>query len=898
MAGYTFKDTKGTFTLKQPEKTGYLYFPIAGEQGLKSAITPTLGGDAKTDQNHFLFSPVSAEELHNNKSTRNFWCRVEGKGVWSATGASAQAAYERAAGCGEESELTAGLMWHQMKRASKEVGLSSEILSFVPVSDLNVEIMHVTIENTSGEELNVTAYGAIPMYARSADDIRDHRHVTSLLHRIRTNENSVLVRPTLSFDERGHQENKTTYYVSGVTGTGEAPEVFYPAVEDFVGEGGSYDTPAVVYEDLDGLKAGAALDGFEAIGAMRFAKVSLKPGEKATYVMLAGLDEDDDNCLKAVEAFGTTDKVMASYEETKEYWKERVNVVYQTGDKDFDNFMCWVSFQPMLRRIYGCSFLPHHDYGKGGRGWRDLWQDCLALLIMNPEGVKEMLLSNFGGVRMDGSNATIIGSKPGEFVADRNNICRVWMDHGVWPLMTTALYIDQTGDLAFLLKENTYFKDKQVCRGTKTDTLFKEGEKPLQKDAEDRNYSGSVLEHLLVQNLTCFYEVGEHNHMRLRGADWNDALDMAPERGESVAFTAAYAGNMETLANLIEQLHAEKKIQFVEVAEEMQTLFADDAAMYDDIEAKKALLAAYCETCMHTVSGRKAYLEVETVVNSLRNKAAWLKKHIRDTEWITDGEDGWFNSYYDNSGRAVEGIREDGVRMMLTGQVFTIMSGTAEDEQVAKIVNSADKYLYKKEVGGYRLNTDFKELKKDLGRMFGFAYGQKENGAVFSHMTTMYANALYKRVFSKEGYKALHTLYEQSADFETSRIYPGIPEYFNGRGRGMYHYLTGAASWYMLTVINEMFGVKGENGALCLEPKLMAEQFDEAGRAKLSLWFNRRQWNIIYVNQGHKEYGEYKAGDIYLDGKKISMQGNIAVSAEDMKVLDETAQHEIIMELI
>ena len=472
------------------------------------------------------------------------------------------------------------------------------------------------------------------------------------------------------------------------------------------------------------------------------------------------------------------------------------------------------------------------------------------------------------------------------------------MDHGVWPLMTTALYIDQTGDLAFLLKENTYFKDKQVCRGTKTDTLFAEGEKPLQKDAGDRNYYGSVLEHLLVQNLTCFYEVGEHNHMRLRGADWNDALDMAPERGESVAFTAAYAGNMETLANLIEQLHAEKKIQFVEVAEEMQTLFADDAAMYDDIEAKKALLAAYCETCMHTVSGRKAYLEVETVVNSLRNKAAWLKKHIRDTEWIADGEDGWFNSYYDNSGRAVEGIREDGVRMMLTGQVFTIMSGTAEDDQVAKIVNSADKYLYKKEVGGYRLNTDFKELKKDLGRMFGFAYGQKENGAVFSHMTTMYANALYKRGFAKEGYKALHTLYEQSADFETSRIYPGIPEYFNGRGRGMYHYLTGAASWYMLTVINEMFGVKGENGALCLEPKLMAEQFDEAGRAKLSLWFNRRQWNIIYVNQGHKEYGEYKAGDIYLDGKKISMQGNIAVSAEDMKALDETAQHEIIMELI
>lgn len=73
--------------------------------------------------------------------------------------------------------------------------------------------------------------------------------------------------------------------------------------------------------------------------------------------------------------------------------------------------MRWVSFQPILRRIYGCSFLPHHDYGKGGRGWRDLWQDCLALLLMNPSGVRQMILDNYGGVRMDGSNATIIGEK-------------------------------------------------------------------------------------------------------------------------------------------------------------------------------------------------------------------------------------------------------------------------------------------------------------------------------------------------------------------------------------------------------------------------------------------------------------------------------------------------------
>ncbi|RAZ93924.1 hypothetical protein DK853_37800, partial [Klebsiella oxytoca] len=82
--------------------------------------------------------------------------------------------------------------------------------------------------------------------------------------------------------------------------------------------------------------------------------------------------------------------------------------------------------------------------------WRDLWQDCLSLLLMDPQNVGDMIRKNFGGVRVDGTNATIIGAGDGNFIADRNGIARVWMDHALWPLMTTKLYIDQTGDLDIL----------------------------------------------------------------------------------------------------------------------------------------------------------------------------------------------------------------------------------------------------------------------------------------------------------------------------------------------------------------------------------------------------------------------------------------------------------------
>ena len=88
--------------------------------------------------------------------------------------------------------------------------LESDVLSFAPLN-YPVEIMHVTIKN-NGADTKITPTAAIPLFARSADNIRDHRHVTSLLHRIYVKDNGIYVKPTLSFDERGHQKNNITYF--------------------------------------------------------------------------------------------------------------------------------------------------------------------------------------------------------------------------------------------------------------------------------------------------------------------------------------------------------------------------------------------------------------------------------------------------------------------------------------------------------------------------------------------------------------------------------------------------------------------------------------------------------------------------------------------------------------
>lgn len=899
MKDIDFIDKYGTFRIKNPENYSGLYLPLAGEKGLKSSITPTLGGDSKTSQNTFLLEPVSIENLHNNKGTRNFWCRIVGKGFWSVCGSSAQQEADRFTGNQDESELEAGLMWQKLHRASKRYGLEADTTSFVTL-DGSMEVMLVEITNKTDEAMEIVPIGAIPIYGRSADNIRDHRHVTSLLHRIETTQYGIEVTPVLSFDERGHRKNDISYFVYGSSGNGESPESFYPTVEQFIGEGGSFLIPEAVRTEKAGAKAGEKFQGKEAVGAIKFANRIIKPLETVSYIMLAGLTEKGNDINAITGRYRSVLEVKEELNTVKKHWIDKVNIDFETGNAKEDNYLKWICFQPILRRIYGCSFLPHHDYGKGGRGWRDLWQDCLALLIMEPSVVRQMIVDNYGGVRIDGTNATIIGNRQGEFIADRNNIARVWMDHAFWPFVTTKLYMDQTGDMNVLFEKIPYFKDLQTKRGTAHDEKWSSAYGENQKTESGEVYYGTVLEHILLENLCAFYDVGEHNEMKLHGADWNDAMDMAWENGESVAFTCAYAGNMKNIAEYLRKLQEKEMFDRIEVAEEMEILFTGDRELYESPEKKQQILRQYTEKCAHDISGNTIVIRLDQLSRNLDEKADWMMENIRRREWVKDGENGWFNGYYDDHKRPVERAESSQVRMMLTSQVFAIMSKTAQKDQIESICKSVDKYLFDRQAGGYRLNTNFHEEKFDLGRMFGFAYGEKENGAVFSHMAVMYGNALYKNGYAKEGHKVLETLLDAAMDFENSRMYPGIPEYFDNQGRGLYAYLTGAASWYMLTMITEVFGVRGDLGDLVIAPALMPEQYNENGQASLTMEFAGRKLEICICNPEKKLPSEYKIKTVWCDEKEMKNKQStcVRIDRELLEKLSVKETHRIKVELM
>ena len=849
-----FTDKQGSFTSSGIEKIKTLYFPLCNET-LLSSVSPTLHGDIKIDQNSFLLIPVSRIDLVNLRSSRNFWVYIGKDKVWSATGVSKDLKQMQQ----DLVKLEAGLLWHKVTRENRRIGLQAEILSFIPSSYEPVEILNVRLTNRSSRKITFVATAVIPVYGRSCHNLRDHRHVTSLLQRIRLHKFGIIVKPTLVFDESGHKPNQTLYFVLGWDEKGTAPRYLYPTQEMFCQENSDLEAPQSVLQNA--LPTHQSIQGREAMGALRFAHQTLGPGESRSYIVLMGITQDKALIQRLILRFKDKKKVEAAFESTKRYWQKKSDAIsVSTAESDFDNWFHWVSVQPFLRKVFGCSFLPDFDYGKGGRGWRDLWQDCLSLILSDPSSVRSMLVHNFSGVRIDGSNATIIGKKDSKFLADRNNISRVWMDHGVWPLITLDLYMNETGDFDILFEETSYFRDHQVLRCSQVDGAWSPESGKALKTVSGKIYRGTVLEHLLVQNLTSFFNVGPHNFIRLEGADWNDGLDMAKERGESVAFSAMYAHHLKFLSDLLLKLDT----RHIELHKELNPLLCE--MNYNDVKAKRAVLEKYFEKTKKSMSGIKLKFDTTYLSDNLRQKSMWLAKRIHRKAWLAQG---FFNGYYDNKGERVEGKKGGQVRMILSSQVFPVMSGIADDKQIERMLDSVTKYLWDRKFKGIHLNTDFKGEQHDLGRAFSFVYGDKENGAFFNHMIVMWAFALYKRGYASEGWKALSSIYRMALDTQKSRIYPCLPEYFDIEGKGMYAYLTGSASWFVLTLLTQAFGVKGKDGDLLIEPKFSRAQFKDTTVLRIRRNFCARPLEVSFFNPQRLGYPRYKIVKVELNSRPL-----------------------------
>ncbi len=95
---------------------------------------------------------------------------------------------------------------------------------------------------------------------------------------------------------------------------------------------------------------------------------------------------------------------------------------------------------------------------------------------------------------------------------------------------------------------------------------------------------------------------------------------------------------------------------------------------------------------------------------------------------------------------------------------------------------------------------------------------------------------------------------------------------------------------YLLTLVTQVFGLRGRLGDLVLFPQLAAEQFDARGRAAIRATFAGRSLAVTYHNPNRRDCGQYHIQSVLLAGQAVPLTaGGEAVIPRALLLNAETA---------
>jgi len=208
--------------------------------------------------------------------------------------------------------------------------------------------------------------------------------------------------------------------------------------------------------------------------------------------------------------------------------------------------------------------------------------------------------------------------------------------------------------------------------------------------------------------------------------------------------------------------------------------------------------------------------------DSAKKIAASVQEYFWDSNWFARG-------ITDNGVPFGIDADEEG-KIFLNPQSWSILSGIATDEQKEKIIESLESHL-DTPYGMMTLAPAYTAMRDDVGRLTQKHPGTTENGAVYSHAVTFYISALFKMGDSDRAYEQLSRLIPGPDETDLSRrgqLPVFIPNYYRGAihqfsrsaGRSSHLFNTGAASWMYRSVVEQLFGLRGNIRGLAIEPNL------------------------------------------------------------------------------
>jgi len=390
-----------------------------------------------------------------------------------------------------------------------------------------------------------------------------------------------------------------------------------------------------------------------------------------------------------------------------------------------------------------------------GMGYRDSNQDLLGFVHMVPDKARQRIL-DIAATQLE-SGLCFHQYQP---LTKKGNadIGGEFMDDHLWLLLSTTAYIKETGDFS-VLSENIGYADQKEKSGTLDDHLW-----------TSFRYT--------VENL------GPNGFPLIGHADWNDCLNLncfSTEPNESFQ-TAPHRTDGKTAESLM-----------------IAGLF---------LAATRELAALY---------GKLGDARADEVTDAHRS----MLGTVEGKGW--DGE--WYLRAFDAHGNAIGSHSCSDGKIFIESQGWLILGGAGKDNgRAIKALESVHKHLAT-EHGCVILDPPFSKYHAELGEVSSYPPGYKENGGIFCHNNPWIHLALMQYGMGDRAYAYYKSICPAAQPDQG--VYKSEPYVYAqmiagkaapNHGEAKNSWLTGTASWTLLTVMQGFAGVRPDYESLQLDP--------------------------------------------------------------------------------
>ncbi|MCR4266445.1 GH36-type glycosyl hydrolase domain-containing protein [Nitratireductor sp. ZSWI3] len=380
-------------------------------------------------------------------------------------------------------------------------GIALDLLQYVPLAD-PIKISRLTLRNLSGRprRLSVTSYAELVLgTSRSATApflVTEMDEATGAM--LARNPWGINSSDGIAFaDLCGRQ----TAWTADRT--------------EFLGRYGHPSAPRALAGDrpLSGL-TGAGLDPCAALQQT----IEIGAGETVEIVSFLGQCGSQEEVQALLARYRAAD-LDAVLREVTDHWADVLQAVQvKTPDRAMDIMLNgWLLYQTLACRIWARSAFYQ---ASGAYGFRDQFQDGMALTLARPDETRRHLLRAAGRQFVEGDVQHWWLPQSGQGVRTRISDDRVWL------AFAAATYMDATGDAA-VLDEIVPFLDGPALSPGEHDAFFHPTEA-----AE----SASLFEHCARGLDQCLELTGKRGLPLIGTGDWNDGMNRVGEggKGESV----------------------------------------------------------------------------------------------------------------------------------------------------------------------------------------------------------------------------------------------------------------------------------------------------------------------------------------------------------------------------